>query len=221
MSQFVIVDETSKAMVFGGNKSALKDAQQPAAPGIDLEQFRKLSRDMRKFIDNWDTISIDEFAHFSMRLDEMIDASPKGERVSNSDELAFAAAQEAVAWQVGDEFYPSESLAIEAIQQWGPSGAIAIPLYAAASVAAAPEGFVMVPVAEVESALDVVRGAMECAYHNRFPECCGQYSPSGCCGNPREAWSKEDQSIMDALHPAEQALAAMLAASPQEASDAR
>ena len=48
-----------------------------AAPGIDLEQFRKLSRDMRKFIDNWDTISIDEFAHFSMRLDEMIDASPK------------------------------------------------------------------------------------------------------------------------------------------------
>ena len=98
MSQFVIVDETSKAMVFGGNKSALKDAQQPAAPGIDLEQFRKLSRDMRKFIDNWDTISIDEFAHFSMRLDEMIDASPKGERVSNSDELAFAAAQEAVAW---------------------------------------------------------------------------------------------------------------------------
>ena len=49
-----------------------------AAPGIDLEQFRKLSRDMRKFIDNWDTISIDEFAHFSMRLDEMIDASPKG-----------------------------------------------------------------------------------------------------------------------------------------------
>ena len=65
-----------------------------AAPGIDLEQFRKLSRDMRKFIDNWDTISIDEFAHFSTRLDEMIDASPKGERVSNSDELAFAAAHE-------------------------------------------------------------------------------------------------------------------------------
>lgn len=46
-----------------------------------------------------------------------------------------ASAQEAVAWQVGDEFYPSESLAIEAIQQWGPSGAIAIPLYAAASAA--------------------------------------------------------------------------------------
>lgn len=48
-----------------------------------------------------------------------------------------AAAQEAVAWQVGDEFYTSESLAIEEIQQWGPSGAIAIPLYAA-PVAAAP-----------------------------------------------------------------------------------
>ena len=48
------------------------------------------------------------------------------------------AAQVAVVWQVGDEFYPSESLAIEAIQQWGPSGAIAIPLYAAASVAVAP-----------------------------------------------------------------------------------
>ena len=85
--------------------------------------------------------------------------------------------------------------------------------------AAAQEGFVLVPIAEVASALDVVRDAMECAYHNRFPECCGQYNPSGCCGNPREAWSKEDQSIMDALHPAEQALAAMLAASPQGASD--
>ena len=50
-----------------------------------------------------------------------------------------AAAQGAVAWQVGDEFYPSESLAIEAIQQWGPSDAIAIPLYAAAPVTAAWE----------------------------------------------------------------------------------
>ncbi len=50
-----------------------------------------------------------------------------------------AAAQEVVAWQVDDEFYPSESLAIEAIQQWGPSGAIAIPLYAAAPVTAAQE----------------------------------------------------------------------------------
>ncbi len=48
-----------------------------------------------------------------------------------------AAAQEAVAWQVGDDFYTSESLAIEGIQQWGPSGSIAIPLYAA-PVAAAP-----------------------------------------------------------------------------------
>lgn len=86
----------------------------------------------------------------------------------------------------------------------------------AAALRAAPEGFVLVPIAEVASALDVVRDAMECAYHNRFPECCGQYSPSGCCGNPREAWSKEDQSIMDALHPAEQALTAMLAARPQE-----
>ena len=85
--------------------------------------------------------------------------------------------------------------------------------------AAAQEGFVLVPIAEVASALDVVRDAMECAYHNRFPECCGQYNPSGSCGNTREAWSKEDQSIMDALHPAEQALAAMLAASPQGASD--
>ncbi len=85
-----------------------------------------------------------------------------------------------------------------------------------AALHAAPEGFVMVPIAEVASALDVVRDAMECAYHNRFPECCGQYSPSGCCGNPREAWSKEDQSIMDAMHPAEQALTAMLAARPQE-----
>ena len=50
----------------------------------------------------------------------------------------LGAAQEAVAWQVGDDFYTSESLAIEGIQQWGPSGSIAIPLYAA-PVAAAQE----------------------------------------------------------------------------------
>ncbi|KRG39125.1 hypothetical protein ARC78_15010 [Stenotrophomonas pictorum JCM 9942] len=51
---------------------------------------------------------------------------------------SVAAAQEAAAWQVGDDFYTSESLAIEGIQQWGPSGSIAIPLYAA-PVAAAQE----------------------------------------------------------------------------------
>lgn len=135
-----------------------------------------------------------------------------------------AAAQEAVAWTVVG---PDGKSSIGGWQDmkthdfWKEAGVLREGhryAYAyAAPVTAAPEGFVMAPVAEVESALDVVRGAMECAYHNRFPECCGQYSPSGCCGNPREAWSKEDQSIMDALRPAEQALAAMLAARPQGA----
>ncbi len=49
---------------------------------------------------------------------------------NKNNPMTAAAAQEAVAWQVGDDFYTSESLAIEGIQQWGPSGSIAIPLYA-------------------------------------------------------------------------------------------
>lgn len=84
-----------------------------------------------------------------------------------------------------------------------------------AALRAAPEGFVMADRAQLGVALEAVRTAMEDAFHRRFPECCGSYSPSGCCGNFREAWNKEDQQTMDALHPAEQALAAMLAARPQ------
>jgi hypothetical protein len=37
---------------------------------------------------------------------------------------------EAVAWMVGQSVFSSEAEAIEEIVQWGPSGAIAIPLYA-------------------------------------------------------------------------------------------
>lgn len=41
---------------------------------------------------------------------------------------------EAVAWMVGDEAFPSESLAIEEIRQWGPSGSIAKPVYSQQTV---------------------------------------------------------------------------------------
>lgn len=79
----------------------------------------------------------------------------------------------------------------------------------------APPGYVLVERAQLESALDSVRSTMESAYHRHFPECCGSYSPDGCCGNPREAWSKEDHETMGALGPAEKALSAMLAAAPE------
>ena len=88
-----------------------------------------------------------------------------------------------------------------------------------AALRAAPEGFVMADRAQLGVALEAVRTAMEDAFHRRFPECCGSYSPSGCCGNFREAWNKEDQQTMDALQPAEQALTAMLAARPQGVKD--
>ena len=76
----------------------------------------------------------------------------------------------------------------------------------------APPGYVLADRAQLGSALESVRSAMEAAYHRRFPECCGSYSPSGCCGNHREAWTKEDRETMDALDPAEKALSAILAA---------
>ncbi len=41
---------------------------------------------------------------------------------------------EAVAWMVGDEAFRSASLAIEEIQQWGPSGSIAKPVYSQQTV---------------------------------------------------------------------------------------
>ena len=41
---------------------------------------------------------------------------------------------EAVAWMVGDEAFPSESLAIEEVRQWGPSGSIAKPVYSQQTV---------------------------------------------------------------------------------------
>lgn len=80
---------------------------------------------------------------------------------------------------------------------------------------AAPPGYVLVDRAQIGTALDFVRSAMEAAFHRRFPECCGSYSPAGCCGNLREAWSEDDRATMDTLHPVEQALSAMLAAAPE------
>lgn len=84
-----------------------------------------------------------------------------------------------------------------------------------AALLAAPPGYVLVDRAQLGAALDAVRSTMEAAYHRRFPECCGSYSPAGCCGNPREAWSEDDRATMDTLHPVEQALSAILAAAPE------
>lgn len=87
----------------------------------------------------------------------------------------------------------------------------------AAALLTAPPGYVLADRAQLESAFGAVQATMDAAYQRRFPECCGSYTPAGCCGNPREAWSEEDRATMDVLHPAEQTLAAMLAAAPNRA----
>lgn len=69
----------------------------PAAPGIDLRQFREAVEAQYDLVAmKWrgDSAADKQLAEAAGRRDRLlalIDASPKGERVSNSDELAFAA----------------------------------------------------------------------------------------------------------------------------------
>ena len=70
-----------------------------------------------------------------------------------------------------------------------------------------------------QQALGALETVLSDAYHRRFPECCGRPG-SECCGNPNEAWSPEDNKIMDALSPAHRqlsdALRTALAEQPAE-----
>jgi len=68
-----------------------------------------------------------------------------------------------------------------------------------------------------KGALGAIQDALEDAYHNAYPECCGQ-AHLECCGSPAQAWSEADQKFMDRFTPHEKALRAALTA--QGSSDA-
>lgn len=63
--------------------------------------------------------------------------------------------------------------------------------------------------------LESVRDALEDAYGNAMPVCCGSGNGFECCGCPEPEWSPEDQRIMDVLSPIYRDLNAMLAAAPK------
>jgi len=73
--------------------------------------------------------------------------------------LRDEAGAEAVAWLVGEEVFTSESEAAEAIRQWGPSGAIATPLYT--RPAPQPEGGVTEAMVEAQSSADYIEYCAE------------------------------------------------------------
>ncbi len=60
-------------------------------------------------------------------------------------------------------------------------------------------------------ALAAIQDALEDAYHNAYPECCGQ-AHLECCGSPLQAWSEADQKTMERFAPHEEALRAALSA---------
>ena len=62
-----------------------------------------------------------------------------------------------------------------------------------------------------KAALAAMHDALEAAYHRCYPECCGRPGME-CCGQPLQAWSPDDQHIMDTLGPVEKSLRAALAA---------
>lgn len=76
---------------------------------------------------------------------------------------------------------------------------------------AVPDGWQLVPVERIRTALEAVQNAMLDAYSNAYQECCGR-GQGQCCGDPDTAWSVEDQHIMNALSPAQRELSALLTA---------
>ena len=82
---------------------------------------------------------------------------------------------------------------------------------------AVPDGWQLVPVERIRTALEAVQNAMLDAYSNAYQECCGR-GQDQCCGDPDVAWSVEDQCIMDALSPAQRELSALLTAEQPAAS---
>jgi len=66
-----------------------------------------------------------------------------------------------------------------------------------------------------QQALEALETVLSDAYHRRFPECCGRPGIE-CCGNPNEAWTPEDNKIMDLLSPAQRQLSDALRAALAE-----
>ena len=78
---------------------------------------------------------------------------------------------------------------------------------------------ILIDRAVVEQVLEALETVLSDAYHRRFPECCGRPGIK-CCGNPNEAWTPEDNKIMDLPSPVQRqlsdALRAALAEQPAE-----
>ena len=66
-----------------------------------------------------------------------------------------------------------------------------------------------------QQALGALETVLSDAYHRSFQECCGRIG-FGCCGNPNEAWTPEDNKIMDLLSPAQRQLSDALRAALAE-----
>ena len=90
-------------------------------------------------------------------------------------------------------------------------------LYAAPIVQTVPQPEQSGLVEAASGALAAIQDALEDAYHNAYPECCGQ-AYLECCGSPLQAWSEADQKTMERFAPHEKALRAALSA--QGAGDA-
>ena len=67
-------------------------------------------------------------------------------------------------------------------------------------------------------ALKDVEAALNAAYDRMFPVCCGKASLSGCCGQPEQAWTPQDEALMSLLAPVERTLRTHLAAPRPEPS---
>ena len=65
-----------------------------------------------------------------------------------------------------------------------------------------------------EQMLDAVDAALNAAYDRVFPVCCGKGSESGCCGQPDQTWTPQDEALMALLAPVERNLRTALAAEP-------
>lgn len=78
-----------------------------------------------------------------------------------------------------------------------------------------PEGWIAIQSSKVCAALEAVQDALEDAYGNAMPVCCGRGNGIECCGNPAPDWSPEDQRVMDVLSPIQRELSAMLVTASQ------
>ena len=63
-----------------------------------------------------------------------------------------------------------------------------------------------------EQMLDAVDAVLYAAYDRAFLVCCGKCSESGCCGQPDQTWTPQDEALMALLGPVERNLRTALAA---------